>query len=85
MTQLEWKWAICTQGWAVWIRALALEALEGARSGRGVIAHRGGRLARNLLVVLAIASVVAHHVIAAALAHIPLSLWSSPSLPAGTS
>jgi hypothetical protein len=76
-TQLEWKWAICTQGWAVWLRAVALEALEGARFGRAAIAPHGGRLARNLLVVLAIASVVAHHVIAAALAHIPLSLCTS--------
>ncbi len=78
-TQLEWDWAICVHGWAVWFRGLVLRALEGSRYHPAAIAHRGGLMPGKLLVViLAVVSVIAHHAIATALAHIPL--WGvSPS------
>lgn len=70
-TRLEWDWAICIQGWAVWFRGLVLRGLEGAQFHRAVMAHHGARIPRKLLVVFAIASVIGHHVIGAALAHVP--------------
>jgi hypothetical protein len=72
-TQLEWDWAICMQGWAVWFRGIVLRALEGSRCHHAAIARRGGRVSPKLfLLLLAIASLAAHHAIAAALAYIPL-------------
>ena len=60
-----------------------LRALEGSRYHHATIAHRGDRVPRKLLVVmLAIGSLIAHHAIAAALAQIPLYLWSFDQWPA---
>jgi hypothetical protein len=71
-TQLEWDWMICTQGWAVWFRGLVLRVLEGLQLRHAVIAHHGGPVRRKLLiVVLAIAGVIAYHLLGVVLARIP--------------
>jgi hypothetical protein len=70
-TRLEYDWAICLAGWAVWARWLVLRALAGAEGQRAARAHHGAPIARTLLVALAIASVLGHHMIGAALAHVP--------------
>lgn len=71
-TQLEWEWAICITGWAVWFRGLVLRVLAVSQSPHAALKHHKGCLPRKLLVVtLAIASVIGHRAIVTVLSRIP--------------
>jgi hypothetical protein len=65
-------WEACQKGWSLWCKWLVYRSTAVRGPDRGASASRGGGAARKLFVgVLAIATVVGHHLIAIVLAHVP--------------